>query len=285
MKKNLSANQATFVPQAHKTFEGALEAFFSSECPQLGGFRTRQVLVKSVIDMVNKFYPETSHMRPGQVTWPTVHKDEKSSYGKSIRQTRLTTVILDLVQSCDAQERANGKKLRTIKKEAVARVCKQSFEQGGCMTNAELAILLKISPTTVSKYIKEWEVDNKEVLPRRGSIHDIGPTLTHKKIIIEKLFLEQKTVQQVSRETYHSLAAIQRYISTFKQVLLCKKKGMSTEEIAYALNRTKRLIQEYETIIEEYKDNNYIMEDLMKFEVPMESRAETVLKEEFDNRN
>jgi len=285
MKKSLSANQATFVPQAHKTFEGALEAFFSSECPQLGGFRTRQVLVKSVIDMVNKFYPETSHMRPGQVTWPTVHKDEKSSYGKSIKQTRLTTVVLDLVQSSDAQDRANGKKLRTIKKEAVARMCKQSFEQEGCMTNAELAILLKISPNTVSKYIKEWEIDNKEVLPRRGSIHDIGPTLTHKKIIIEKLFLEQKTVQQVSRETYHSLAAIQRYISTFKQVLLCKKKGMSTDEIAYALNRTKRLIKEYEEIIEEYKNKNYIMEDLMKLEVPMETRAETVLKEELDSRS
>ena len=235
--------------------------------------------------MVNQFFPETSHMRPGQVVWPTVHKDEKSSYGKSIKQTRLTTVVLDLVQSCDARDRANGMKLRAIKKEAVARMFKQSFEQDGCMTNAELAILLKISTDTVGSYIKEWELENNEVLPRRGSIHDIGPTLTHKKIIIEKLFLEQKPVQQVSRETYHSLPAIQRYISTFKQVLLCKKKRMSTEEIAYALGRTKQLIREYEEIIEEYKERNYVMKDLMKLEVPMETRAETVLKEEFDNRS
>jgi hypothetical protein len=276
MKNNLTANQATFNPQAYKSFEGALEAFFSSECPQLGGFRTRQVLVKSILDMVNKFYPETSHMRPGQVTWPTVHKNEKSSYGKSMKQTRLTTVILDLVQTSDAKDRADGKKLKTIKKEAVARLCKQSFEQEGCMTNAELAILLKISPATVSKYINEWETENKEVLPRRGSIHDMGPTLTHKKIIIEKLFIDQKAVGQVSRETYHSLPAIQRYISMFKQVLLCKRKGMSREEIAYALNRTKRLVKEYEVIIEEYKDKNYVMEDLLKFEVQVESRNETV---------
>jgi len=41
MKKNISSNQATFSPQAYKTFEGALEAFFCSECPQLGGIRTR----------------------------------------------------------------------------------------------------------------------------------------------------------------------------------------------------------------------------------------------------
>lgn len=277
MKQNLSANQATFSPQAYKTFEGALEAFLSSECPQLGGFRTRQVLAKSILDMVNQFFPETSHLRPGQITWPTVHRDERSSYGKSIRQTRLTTVKLDLVKSTDAQERAKGKKLRAIKKEAIARMCKQSYEQEGCMTNAELAILLKISPSTVGKYIKEWELDNHEVLPRRGSIHDIGPTLTHKKIIIEKLFIEQKTVQQVSRETYHSLAAIQRYIGTFKQVLLCKQKGMSRSEIAFALKRTERLIKEYEEIIDEYKDKNYVLEAMLNCEVDIETRMETLV--------
>ncbi len=287
MKRNIDANHATFCPQAYKNFEGALEGFFSYECPQLGGFRTRQVLVKSILDMVHQFFPETSHMRQGQVVWPTVHKGEFSSYGKSIKQTRLQSVILDLVRPCDAQERAKGKKLRTIKIEAVARMCKQAYEQEGCLTNAELAILLKISPNTVSTYIRAWEVENHEVLPRRGSIHDIGPTLTHKKIIIEKLFIEQKSVQQVSRETYHSLAAIQRYISTFKQVLLCKQKGMSLEETSYALGRTKRLIREYEVIIEEYKEKNYVMRNLMKFETKMETRIEANINKsiEEDQKN
>ena len=285
MKKNISSNQATFSPQAYKTFEGALEAFFCSECPQLGGIRTRQVLVKSITDMVNQFYPETSYLRPGQVTWPTVHREELSSYGKSIKQTKLTTVILDLVQSCDAEERAKGKKLRVMKKEAIARLCKQSYEQEGCMTNAELAILLKICPSTVSKYIREWELENNEVLPRRGSIHDIGPTLTHKKIIIQKLFLEQKSAQQVSRETYHSLGAIQRYISTFKQVLLCKQKGMLRAEIAFALKRTDRLIKEYEEIIEEYKERNYIVETMLNFEVNVETSFETEIKKINEGEN
>ena len=218
-------------------------------------------------------------MCPGQVTWPTVHRDEFSSYGKSIKQTRLTTVVLDLVRSEDALERAKGKKLRSIKKEAVARMCKQAYDQEGCLTNAELAILLKISPGCVSTYIKEWETENKEVLPRRGSIHDMGPTLTHKKIIIEKLFIEQKSVQQVSRETMHSLPAIQRYISTFKQVLLCKQKGMKTEEIAFSIGRTVRLIKEYEIIIEGYKERNYIMEALLNSEIGTETRFQTAINE------
>lgn len=277
MKKNIDANHATFCPQAYKCFEGALEAFLSQECPQIGGIRTRQVLVKSIADMVGKFYPETSHMKPGQVTWPTVHREEVSSYGKSIKQTRLTTVVLGLVRSEDALERAEGKRLRIIKKEAIARMCKQAYEQEGCLTNAELAILLKISPGSVGKYIKEWELENKEVLPRRGSIHDIGPTLTHKKIIIEKLFIEQKTVQEVSRETCHSLPAIQRYISTFKQILLCKQKGMSTEETAFSVGRTIRLTKEYEKIIEEYKEKNYVMEKLLKSGINVETRTQTMI--------
>ncbi len=279
MKKNIDANHATFCPQAYKCFEGALEAFFSYECPQIGGFRTRQVLVKSITDMVRKFYPETSHMQPGQVTWPTVHRDEFSSYGKSIKETRLTTVVLDLVQSQDAMDRAKGKKLRIVKKDAVARLCKQAFNQEGCLTNAELAILLKMSPSTVGKYIKEWEMENREVLPRRGSIHDLGPTLTHKTIIIEKLFIEQKTVQQVSRETCHSLPAIQRYISTFKQILLCKQKGMSIEETAFSVGRTIRLVKEYEKIIEEYREKNYVIEALLKSEIGIETRNQTLVKE------
>lgn len=282
MKKNIDANHATFCPQAYKCFEGALEAFFSYECPQIGGFRTRQVLVKSITDMVRKFYPETSHMQPGQITWPTVHRDEFSSYGKSIKETRLTTVILDLVQSQDAMDRAKGKKLRIVKKDAVARLCKQAFNQEGCLTNAELAILLKMSPSTVGKYIKEWEMENREVLPRRGSIHDLGPTLTHKTIIIEKLFIEQKTVQQVSRETCHSLPAIQRYISTFKQILLCKQKGMSIEQTAFSVGRTIRLVKEYEKIIEEYREKNYVIEALLKSEIGIETRNQTLVKEIVD---
>lgn len=279
MKQHLSATHAAFGPQSFKNFAGALAAFFEQECPQLGGFRTRQVLVKSIIDMVEKFYPETSHLRPGQISWPTVHKDEKGSYGKSIANTRLTSVVLDLVQVGDAAERAEGKRLREVKKEAVARLCVQAYEQNGCMTNTELAVLLKISPFTVGKYIAEFELEKQTVLPRRGTIHDMGPSLTHKKIIIQKLFIEQKTVQQVSRETYHSFPAIERYITAFKQILLCWKKGMSLEEIAFSVRKTKRLVKEYLNIIDEYKEQNYILDRLLEFEVNIETSIEKAIKQ------
>jgi len=225
--------------------------------------------------MVRQFFPATDHLGAGQTVWPTVHKDAKGAYGKRIQDTELTTVVLDLVQPQDAIDRAAGKKLRPIKKEAVARLCTQAYEQGGCLTNAELAIMLKISAPTVSKYISEWELEHQIVLPRRGTIHDMEPTLTHKKIIIHKLFIEHKTVQQTSRETYHSLSAIQRYIGAFRQVLLCRRKGMSTEEIAYATNKTPRLVKEYEAIIDHYAEKSHVLNDLLTYQPPIESNPET----------
>ncbi len=274
MKKHESAAAAAYTPQTFKNFDGALFAFFEHECPQLGGDRTRQVLVRCIHDMVRKFFPGTDHLEPGQIVWPTVHKDAKGAYGKRIRDTQLTTVVLDLVQGCDAADRADGKKLREMKIDAVARLCRQSYEQDGCMTNAELALLLKISPSTVSKYIAEWELDHSTVLPRRGTIHDMGPTFTHKKIIIDKLFLQQKTVQQTARETYHSLPAIQRYISGFRQVLLCRQKDMTTAQIAYATHKSRRLVREYEKIIDEYAQKSYVLERLLKYEPHVENNIE-----------
>ena len=279
MNKQLTSAQATYTPQLYKSFEGALENFLADQCPQIGGRMTRQVLVQGIRDMVHKFYPETSHLRPGQTVWATVHKGEKGSYGKSIRNTELVPVTLDLVQSQDILDRANGKRLRELKKEAVARLCRQAYEQDGCMTNAELAILLKISSPTVSKYISEWELEYQTVLPRRGSIHDMGPTLTHKKVILHKLFIEQKSVQQTGRETYHSPAAIQRYISTFRQVLLCRQKGMNTEEIAFAIGVTKRLVGEYEQIIDEYKRKGYNADTMLEDELHIENNIETWILE------
>lgn len=71
-----------------------------------------------------------------------------------------------------------------------------------------------------------------------------------------------------------SLQSIQRYISTFRQMLLCMQKGMTTEQIAFATGRTKRLVKEYEEIIEEYKNGNYNMKQLLGSEVYIENNIE-----------
>ena len=264
MKKHLKHNAATYGPQQYKNFAGALDGFLRTECPQLGGQLSRKVLVQSLVEMVNQFYPETSHLRPGQIHWTTIDTKAKAGYGHKISNSPLTSVILDLVRVEDVRERAEGKKLREFKKDAVARIFSQAFEQGGCMTLAEVAILLKVSAPTVSKYVKEWEQEHGTLLPRRGTIHDMGPTLTHKKEIVRKLFLEGKSVGQVQRETNHSPQAIHRYIQAFKQILLCLRKGLSIQETAYATKMSQPLVEEYQKLVKEYGKENEHLKAILK---------------------
>jgi len=266
VKTVISANEATFSPQSYKTFIGALGAFFEHQCPHLGGEMIRDVLVNSIYRIVYQFYPETTHLKPGQTPWVTVAKSEKASYGKCMKETKLVPVVLSLIGENEIEERSKGVKLREIKKNSIARICLEVDRQNGCITQAELAIMFKISPATVGHYIREWEVKNNQVLPRRGTIHDMGPTLTHKRIIIRKLFIDKLTVQETSRQTYHSFQAIYRYISSFKRVLICYRKEMSQEEISHALSMSKGLVNQYLDIIEEYKSEGRILEDIEKFD-------------------
>jgi hypothetical protein len=51
-----------------------------------------------------------------------VAADETASFRKSIRHTRLQSVVLDLVRPDDILERDQGKRLKEIKKDATARL-------------------------------------------------------------------------------------------------------------------------------------------------------------------
>jgi len=265
MNKQLDHNKATYIPQEYKTYESALGSFFEKECPQLGGVRTRQALVQALSEMRRAFFPETSHLAPGQTMWTAVHKDAKGCWGKKMAETELTPVVLDLVPAAEIKQRAEGTKLRDIKIEATGRLFEQAFAQDGVLTNAEVALLLKIAPATVTNYTRAWEEINERQLPRRGTVHDMGPTLTHKRIIIHKLFIEQKTVEAVARETNHSFEAIQRYIGDFRRVLLCKQNGMTTEQIANVIRHSPRLVKEYEAIIAHYGAQSNDLKQLLEF--------------------
>ena len=88
------------------------------------------------------------------------------------------------------------------------------------------------------------------VVSRRGTIRDMGPTLTHRKGIVEKLVFAGKSVEVVCRETQHGPEVALRYITNFKQVLLCRRKKLDNTETAFATNLSLRLVEAYQRLIE-----------------------------------
>lgn len=264
MKRFATSRAVTYGPMQHKSFASALTAFFATECPHLGGERIRRVLVEGLVAMVEQFYPKTTHLRPGQVPWVTVAKDEHPAFAKRIRDHRLVHVVLDVVRPDDAAARAHGARLRAQRKEAVARLFQQADVQGGCLTNAEVSVLLKISPRTVTTYIHEWERQHDRLLPRRGTVHDLGLSLSHKPVIIRKLLLEGKSVEQVCRETHHSPEAVHRYIAAFKRILLLRRKQLPPSDIAYVVRMSPRLVAEYDRLIDELGDDSPLLKHLLQ---------------------
>jgi hypothetical protein len=113
MSSQLENARATFGPQQFKTFEGALQALLASECPQLGGLRSRQAIVQVISELVTAHYPAATHMTQGQVRWVAVHKDEKSSYGKTMSESKLTPIILDLLPLSEITARSHEPPLFT----------------------------------------------------------------------------------------------------------------------------------------------------------------------------
>jgi hypothetical protein len=82
----------------------------------------------------------------------------------------------------------------------------------------------------------------------------MGSGQTHKRIICLARHRDGKSAAQIARETYHSHAAVDKYLSDFGRVRFCLQKGMEVGEIGQALEMSEQLIDQYVEINEELED-------------------------------
>ena len=73
----------------------------------------------------------------------------------------------------------------------LVRLCTQAYAQGGVLSLADVALLIHKSMTPVSQDIVEYGRASGETVPRRGTVHDMGRSITHKAIICYKRLVEQ----------------------------------------------------------------------------------------------
>ena len=53
-------------------------------------------------------------------------------------------------------------------------------------------------------------------------------------IICYKRYVEGKNSDQIARETYHSIEAVDRYLGQFDRIRLCLQQGMETKDFRQA---------------------------------------------------
>jgi DNA-binding CsgD family transcriptional regulator len=105
--------------------------------------------------------------------------------------------------------------------------------------------LLTMNERQIGSVLAAHERDTGKVVPRRATVHDVGTGLTHKRIICHKRYAEGKSSDQIARETYHSIEAVDRYLGQYDRVRHCKLQGMTPEETAHTLACSLSLVKEY----------------------------------------
>ena len=88
-------------------------------------------------------------------------------------------------------------------------------------------------------------------IPTRGSIQDIGPTISHKTKIVE-MYLKGYEYTEIERRTRHTGHAIKRYIIGFSKVVMLQSKGYSSDQIRELTNTTEKVVKEYLELYQKY---------------------------------
>lgn len=245
--------QAMYSPMLAKTFAVALSHFLAEEFPHLGGPKVRELFVAEVCGMVEQFYPVPQRLRPGQVIWLVVDKTDKPKGNhRPLSQTRLIPVVLTLVTREDIQALAQGTRREQVTQQVLVRLHQEAEAQGGVLAETDTALLLSHSEGHISELIRTYEKETGQLIPRRGTLHDLGPTLSHKKLIARKVLLERKSTSQTASETCHTPTSVDRYLSDLYRCYVCLKRAdQSLEQTAFTTGLSFNLVQEYAALIDE----------------------------------
>ena len=242
-----------------KSIGSAIKSLLNSEYKFMGGDRVQEMFIGDVLQLFKKYNRDAWNLEPGQTMWFAVCADEKQSYGKTLEKTRITPVILSVVHDEDRKTRENGYSHKELRRFKIARILREAFKQNGVLSQADVAEMLGVSTGTVSKDIREYQIENQVVLPYRGTIHDLGRAITHKKMIIGH-FLRNVQTPDISQITGHTEEACDRYIKAYKKVRTLYG-SMNHNEISRTLDMSESLVKEYITIHEEFNKKEEIIND------------------------
>lgn len=237
---------------AHDRFlKPAIVNFFEREFCGMFGPVVRENIADALIDLFNSLCPETSRLKPGQMVWNALDKRTRADS----QNRRYKPVILSLVTGDEVSMFEKGSSVSMIRKNVIARMIREAYQQGAVLSTRDLSLLLVSSASYLSQLRIEYEKENNTILPHTGVIHDMGTTLTHKRIIIYKHVVEKKDPSIVARETNHSQQSVDKYLKDFNRIKTLTKDNKDINFIHHTTNIAKPVIKQYLQII-----NNYVKE-------------------------
>jgi hypothetical protein len=215
-----------------------------------------RAIVRDILSTIERCYPE--RVSPRTVVWLAVRR-EKHGQHKGIAVSDLVPVHLlmytesevDLLTDAALCKRRKAR--RAFNRARFARWCFAAYEQGGVLTELDLALLSGLSEHYISETLREYEMKTGKIVPTRGTVHDLGPAVTHKAEIVRR-WLRHESPAQIARETQHSQASVDRYIADYQKVRLLAQK-ICRAEIPALTGLSASVVEQYITLLTQYEPN------------------------------
>ncbi len=197
-----------------------------------------------------KLDQQVDQLRLGQILFLAVEAHEPA--GKPVAACQKVTVRLTLDADKDDFEVRRERGLDAVRRARVLRLCTEAREQGALLSYEDLAFkLLHCGTRTIVRDVAGLRAEGI-VVPSRGQQQDIGPGQTHRVQAVE-WFLKGWEPQQIAHRLYHSLAAIENYLTTFGRVVFLTNHDCQTDEIAFVLQRSSLLVAAYQQLAKRQK--------------------------------
>jgi hypothetical protein len=253
MKGRRTDRQETFSPLRDKTLHNVLRQLFIKEFGYGNKVLFAEAMIERILETIDAFVRPASQLRAGQLLWMAVAYDGRKHAMKAMRQIPQVPVILDLVTDKELQELADGEKWNVVRRHRHARLLKQAFDQGGVLAQSDLAAISLLHHRSIYDDLARIQKEQQSLLPYRGTIQDVGPTLSHKVEVarlLEAGHLEPEICHLLS--PVHDLKAVERYAQTYKNVLKLVERGLAPNEISCILQIGVKLVGAYLDIVNEH---------------------------------
>lgn len=242
-----------FSPLREKSLANVLRHLFVTEFGYDKKVLFAEAMIERILETIQAFVQPASLLEPGQMLWMAVPDDGRKHTFKPMKEIPQVPVILDLLTDGDLQALADGEEFATVRRRRHARLLDQAYEQGGALAHTDLSAITLNTESTVARDIAEVQEAEDRLLPHRGTVHDVGPTLSHKTEVarlLEEGHLEPEIGRQLS--PVHNLRSVERYAQVYKNVVKLLERGFAPGEISGILAISQRLVERYIAIVHEH---------------------------------
>ena len=262
MKESTSTPETRW---AKRSLEQQLLFKFTNDYGYERGPIVALAIVTDILALIQERFSDK--LPPRHVNWPAVpirHDTQVKNVDLRTQvNVRLQVVTDEEVALLNDQQLRNQRTARmAFNQHRFVRWCQEAYQQGAVLSLFELSLLSGISEGQIGRLILREEQQSGKTIPVRGTIHDLGGSVTHKAEVIRR-YLRQESPADIARELSHSQQAVDIYIKDYLRIRQLAQK-FPVAEIHALAKCSQRLVHEYIKLLRTYEPNVKLYSDVKR---------------------